>query len=100
MKVMPVNPFVPVMMQQPEAGRELPPAGAADFSQMLRGALAEVNKLQQDAAEAARNLVLGEAQDVHQVMIAMEQARLAMQLTVQLRNRLVEAYQEVSRMQI
>jgi len=100
MKLMPVNPFVPVSLQQPQGVQEVRESGAADFSQTLRQALAEVSSLQQNAAEAAQKLVLGQAEDVHQVMIAMEQARLAMQLTVQVRNKLVEAYQEVSRMQI
>lgn len=100
MKVMPVNPFLPAALQQPAAGQNAGTAGAADFSQTLRQALTEVNRLQQNAAEEAKKMVLGQADDVHQVMIAMEQARLAMQLTVQVRNKLVEAYQEISRMQI
>jgi flagellar hook-basal body complex protein FliE len=100
MKMMPVNPFLPISLQQPAAGRELSPAGTADFGQALQQALTEVNRLQQNAALESKKMVLGQAEDVHQVMIAMEQARLAMQLTVQVRNKLVEAYQEISRMQI
>lgn len=100
MKVLPVNPFIPAALQQPAAGQDTRTAGTADFSQTLRQALTEVNRLQQNAAEEAQKMVLGQAQDVHQVMIAMEQARLAMQLTVQVRNKLVEAYQEIARMQI
>ncbi|MBS3947251.1 MAG: flagellar hook-basal body complex protein FliE [Dethiobacter sp.] len=100
MKVSPINPFIPAYLQRPAVSQDLPAGGATDFGQMLRQALGEVNKLQQNADVAAKKLVLGEAEDVHQVMIAMEQARLALQLTVQVRNKLVEAYQEISRMQI
>jgi flagellar hook-basal body complex protein FliE len=70
-----------------------------DFSKMLGDAIKNVNSLQKDADTAAVKLALGEVDDVHQVMIATEQAKLALQLTVQVRNKLVEAYQEISRMQ-
>jgi flagellar hook-basal body complex protein FliE len=100
MKMMPVNPFLSAALQQPAAGQDTRPPGTADFSKTLQQALTDVNRQQEAAAEEVKKLVLGQAEDVHQVMIAMEQARLAMQLTVQVRNKLVEAYQEISRMQI
>lgn len=95
--MLPVNPFIPL---QPAAETQLPAGAPAGFGEVLKKAIADVDRLQKEADEAARRLVLGEAQDVHQVMIAMEQARLAMQLTVQVRNKVIEAYQEISRMQI
>jgi len=100
MKVSPISPFIPAYLQKPAASQDVSEGTASDFGQMLRQALDNVHRLQQNADLAAKKLVLGEAEDVHQVMIAMEQARLAMQLTVQVRNKLVEAYQEISRMQI
>lgn len=74
-------------------------SNSTDFSKMLSDAIRNVNSLQKDADTAAAKLALGEVDDVHQVMIATEQAKLALQLTVQVRNKLVEAYQEISRMQ-
>ena len=65
---------------------------------MLSSALGEVQSKQDQADEAIKKLATGEVQDVHQVMVAFEQARLSMQMLTEVRNKLVEAYQEVSRM--
>ncbi|HOB86153.1 MAG TPA: flagellar hook-basal body complex protein FliE [Bacillota bacterium] len=70
------------------------------FARRLQEALAKVNRLQVEADEAAAKFVTGELQDIHQLMIKMEEARLALQLTVQVTNKVIEAYQELSRMQI
>ncbi|KKM12433.1 hypothetical protein SY88_04125 [Clostridiales bacterium PH28_bin88] len=70
------------------------------FSDLLKEKLQEVNTLQAEADTLAQKLVVGEPVDLHQVMIAAEQANLALQLTVQIRNKIIEAYQEISRMQI
>ena len=67
---------------------------------MLKNALNEVNALQTRADEANRQLVTGEAEDIHSVLLAAEEARLALELTVQVRNKLVESYQEINRMQL
>lgn len=70
------------------------------FGEMLKSALTEVQGLQTQADGAIDKLATGEAQDVHQVMVAFEQARLSMQTLVEVRNKLVEAYQEVLRIQV
>lgn len=72
----------------------------SSFATTLREALAQVNRLQIEADEEAAKLALGTATDLHRVMIAGERAQLALQLTIAVRNRVVEAYQELSRMQI
>lgn len=99
MKVTPVNPFIPAVWQNVQ---EKEPAAKPqeDFSGLLKKAVNDVNKLQLQADDAAKKLAMGQAEDIHQVMITIEQARLAMQMTVQIRNKVVEAYQEISRMQI
>jgi flagellar hook-basal body complex protein FliE len=70
------------------------------FGEMLVQAVSGVSALQQKAGETVRRFATGEPIDIHQVMIAMEQASTAMALTMQVRNRLVEAYQEIMRMQV
>lgn len=70
------------------------------FLDALKQAWNHVNSLQQQADQVTQAYLAGEIQDVHQVMIAAEQANLALQLTVQVRNKVIEAYQEVARMQI
>jgi flagellar hook-basal body complex protein FliE len=75
-------------------------AGDKSFGQFLTDALGDVNALQQNAGQMVQKFATGGQMDVHQVMIAMEQASTAMALTVQVRNKLVEAYQEIMRTQV
>ncbi len=74
--------------------------GKKNFGEFLTEALGEVNSLQQDAAKASFNLAAGNLQDISQVTIAAEKATIAMQLTMQVRNKVVDAYQEIMRMQV
>lgn len=74
-------------------------AGKA-FSQFLSEAIADVNTLQNKAEKASLDLAAGKLQDVSQAVIAAEKAAIAMQLTMQVRNKVVDAYQEVMRMQV
>lgn len=71
-----------------------------DFGQILQQKLQEVNQLQLKSDELTQQFIAGEDIELHDVMLAAEQANLALQLTVQIRNKLLEAYQEISRMQI
>ncbi|MBS3872620.1 MAG: flagellar hook-basal body complex protein FliE [Firmicutes bacterium] len=75
-------------------------AAGGSFAAQLNEALNEVNALQLKADDMATKLALGQIDDVHQVTIAMEKAALSLQLAVQVRNKMVEAYQEISRMQV
>jgi flagellar hook-basal body complex protein FliE len=70
------------------------------FMDYLTGALGEVDALQKDAAASAEKLALGDESYLHNTMIAYEKANLALQLTVEVRNKIVEAYQEIMRIQM
>lgn len=70
------------------------------FGDMLQNALNNVNQLQQEAENAARQLALGQINDVHSVMIQTERAALALELTVQVSSRAINAYNEIMRMQM
>lgn len=69
------------------------------FVETLRGAMDQVNGLQNTADAKAGALLTGNGMDVHTAMIAVEQADLSFQLMMQVRNKIVAAYQEISRMQ-
>lgn len=71
-----------------------------DFKNVLFNALEEVNKAQVTSNRMTEKFLTGEVQDIHQVTIAMEEAKLMLQLAVEVRNKVVEAYQEISRMQV
>lgn len=73
---------------------------SVDFSEVLKQAIGEVNGLQQQSDQMKTQLLTGQVDDIHQVMIAAEKADLAFQLTVQIRNKVIEAYQEIMRMQV
>lgn len=70
------------------------------FSKVLTEAIDEVNRLQQDKQVLQQKFITGELNDVHTLMIATEKASLGLQLTVQVRNKVLEAYQEMMRMQV
>ncbi len=70
------------------------------FGQTIKQALSEVNKLQSDADEVATRFASGDAVEIHQAMIAMQKASTALQFTIQVRNKIIEAYQEIMRTQV
>jgi len=70
------------------------------FGEAIKKAVGEVNHLQAQADKMAVGLASGEIQDVHQAMIAMNKAKLALDFTIQVRNKVIEAYQEIMRMQV
>ena len=70
------------------------------FAELLRAALERVNTVQQGADLAMERVATGDAEDLHEAIIAVEQADLALRLTAQVTQRAVEAYKEVSRMQV
>ncbi len=70
------------------------------FSDYLYQALDEVNRLQLDAQRQMDDFAAGRTDNIHQVMIAIEKADIALQLTVQVRNKIIDAYNEIMRMQI
>lgn len=75
--------------------------GGADFAQVLKGALDEVNQAQQQAQQMARDFSSGKPEvNLQDVMVNLQKANLSFQQMVQVRNRLVSAYQEIMNMQI
>ena len=75
-------------------------AGGADFGGMLADQIGQLEKLQTDAAQGARDLAAGTAADPTEVIMAVERARLSMQLASQIRTKAVEAVQDVFHTQI
>lgn len=76
-----------------------PAEGAAPFSDLLTDAVRDVNTLQDQAAETVRGLMTGTGVDVHQATIATEKASMAFELALAVRNKAVQAYQQVMGMQ-
>lgn len=72
----------------------------AGFGEIFKNALDEVNALQQQSSEMKTKLLTGDLQDLSQVTIAAEKADLSFRLTMEIRNKVIEAYQEIMRMQV
>ena len=70
------------------------------FGDMLGRALEEVNQLKTEADEAIDNLAAGKQKDIHQTMIDLEKADVAFQLLMQIRNKIITAYETVMRMPV
>lgn len=75
------------------------PAGTG-FQGVLKEAISSINEIQQGASQAVDALATGQSQNIHQAMIAMQQADISFQLMMAIRNKLVSAYEEIQRMQI
>ncbi len=71
-----------------------------NFGSFLNDAIASVNNLQNDADTLKINFAAGKTDNIQDVMIAMQKADVAFQMTVQVRNKILEAYQEIMRMQM
>ena len=94
--------IAPITMLSPQSLNIEKQADTGDksFSKILSNALEEVNQAELKSDEITKSFLVGDIQDIHQVTIAAEQARLTMQLAMEIRNKVVEAYQEMSRMQV
>lgn len=78
-----------------------PAAGAPDFAQVLQSSIDKVNQTQQQAEQMAEKIAAGDtSQNLHEVMIALQTASVSFQEMVQVRNKLVTAYQDVMNMQV
>jgi len=85
---------------KPAAGTA-PVAGATDFAQVLQNSIDKVNQTQQSANQMAEKLAAGDtSQNLHEVMIALQTASVSFQEMVQVRNKLVTAYQDVMNIQV
>jgi flagellar hook-basal body complex protein FliE len=99
-----VNNFTVGLLQLTQGAQGLGAAASgvplASFQEFFADAVKKTQQLQNAAEDKQRQLLVGETDNLHDVMIAMEKASLSFQLTLAVRNKVIEAYQEVMRMQI
>ncbi len=70
------------------------------FADYLKSAIDSVDQAQKTANQKVEDVVSGKSDNIHDAMISMEQAQLSFSLMLEIRNKMVETYQELSRMQI
>lgn len=91
-EVGPLPPFAQQQAPQPSAGPGFPARIVAGLQELNGQLLATQGDLQR--------LAVGDVSNLHEVMVRLEESRIALQLALQVRNRVLEAYQDVMRMQI
>lgn len=75
-------------------------ASSGGFMDSLQHAISKVNDIQLEASQATEALMTGQTQNIHQTMVALQEADVSFQLMMQIRNKLVSAYEDIQRMQI
>jgi flagellar hook-basal body complex protein FliE len=85
-----LNPSAKAVSQRKEAG--------LSFADLLKSSLTKVNEMQQQAETATAQLVSGESKDIHNTMITVQKAEISFELLMQIRNKLISAYDEIRRM--
>ena len=90
--------ILPAEIEQSAAGSATAEAEGS-FGETLRSAMEEMGSLQSQAETKVANVLEGNGADVHAALIAVEKADLSFQLMMQVRNKIVSAYQEIARMQ-
>ena len=68
-----------------------------DFEKILTGYLKQVNKIQLQSDKAVQQLAAGNNENIHETMIAIEKASISFQMMMQIRNKIIEAYDEIKR---
>jgi flagellar hook-basal body complex protein FliE len=91
-------PIRPAIIEQPQAIAE--PAQPGVFSAMFRNSVQEVQTFQTQAQQSVDGFLSGESEDLHKVALATQKAELSFEMFLQVRNKVVQAYQEVMRMQV
>lgn len=77
-----------------------PAGGDLPFADMVRNLVTETNQQQVNSQEGVRQLIAGETDSIHDVVLTTSRADLAFRLMMEIRNRLISSYQEVMRMQV
>jgi flagellar hook-basal body complex protein FliE len=94
----------PKFIQNISSEESLASSGArvheTDFEKTLKDAIEKVNDLQLKADKAAQDLATGRTDNIAEVMIAAEKADIALRLMMQVRNKMIESYQEVMKIQV
>ncbi|OPY85018.1 MAG: Flagellar hook-basal body complex protein FliE [Syntrophus sp. PtaU1.Bin208] len=74
--------------------------GTSSFSDVLKNTINDINKLQNDADTAISKVQVHDTGSIHEAMVALEKASISFQTMMQVRNKIIDAYQEVMRMQV
>ena len=80
--------------------RDTGDSGSGDFGKTISDFIMAVNADQKTASKEVNDVILGKSENLHEAMASMEEARLSFQLMVEVRNKLMESYKTLQRMQV
>ena len=100
MEIAPLEMTPVHMSARSHLGEQIPEEPVKSFGEFLVDALKKTNELELESEELNAALAAGRIEDISQVVVASQKAEIALQLTLQLRNRATAAYQEIMRMQV
>jgi flagellar hook-basal body complex protein FliE len=99
-KINPIDPLKNAGSPQKTTKTQVTGKQYPSFKETLSGVMKEVNDIQHKADKSIEKMVAGEITDVHQVMNSVQEAKLAFNMMMEIRNKVMEAYQEVMRMRL
>jgi len=92
--------YLPKTQQKTANKADATAQGSESFTDSLKSFMGDVNSLQKDSADMTERFIKGEPVDLHDVMIATEKAKTSFQLLMEMRNKFVDLYHEVGRIQV
>ncbi|MBM9513193.1 flagellar hook-basal body complex protein FliE [Desulfogranum marinum] len=98
--MLPIQNLPPLSLNPPQTKASEMSEATTSFQDMLSGMVSNVHNQEQQADRAIQQLHAGGEKNLHEAMISMEQADIALRYMVQVRNKALEAYQEISRLQV
>jgi|SRR5665213_3964985 len=101
MNISPIQPssIQPIAMPL-ETGGAANVSGGGDFQSVLQGAINQVEGSRNDANQSVQNFLSGDGGDLHSTVLSVQRADLEFEMLMQVRNKVVSAYQEIMRMQM
>ncbi len=100
MKIDNINQLNNVNLRSKDISLEDSLESTESFSAFLKNSLGKVNSLEKESDTYSYKIATGELENIHEAMIAAQKADIALQLTMQIRNKILDAYKEIMRMQI
>jgi len=105
-----IEAFPPELPRLPQLGQIQPPSPLGEkelvsrqelsFREAIKNFIHDVDRLQKESGKKIEDFMAGEISNVHEVMIAVEKAATSFQLLMELRNKMLDAYQELKRMSV
>ncbi len=100
MKEIAIQDSIKPLLPSPFEDKQQIQGQGESFADTLKGAIGDVTKLREEADRAVQELATGENKDIHNTMIALEKAEVSFQMMMQVRNKIISAYETIMRMSV